>query len=109
MAVAHASKLAYREGEAEGTHATEIGKILAVMRAGQYFTRRQISRLTGIEPSAVAGRVNKLVHSVGMLEEAGEKVRCPISTKKVTPVRIKNEYLDNQYQRHEAWEQPALF
>lgn len=101
MTVTDTSRRAYHEGREDGTHATEIGKILVVLQCGEFFTRKQLSFITGIEPGSVAGRVNFMAaptdhpepkkRGLGLLEK-GEKIHCPITNKMVTPVRLKAEH-----------------
>lgn len=56
-------------------------KILQAMSPGKVYTRKQIARLTGLETSCVAGRVNELLE----MEQVAltGSVKCPISNRTV--------------------------
>jgi predicted HTH transcriptional regulator len=59
-------------------------KVLDVMKQNQLYTRRELSNLTSMETSSIAGRVNELLQ-YGVLE-VNEKVVCPYSKKMVESV-----------------------
>lgn len=59
-------------------------KILQAMSPGLTYTRKQIARLTGLETSCVAGRVNELLE-MEQLSLTGS-VKCPITNRTVQGV-----------------------
>lgn len=71
------SEKAYKEINLEGVSGNQHRKILNFLRTRTNLTRREIAQATGIEISAVAGRVNELI-KVGSLSENGIR-RCSIS------------------------------
>ena len=56
-------------------------KILQAMSPGLTYTRKQIARLTGLETSCVAGRVNELIET-DQISLTGS-VKCPITNRTV--------------------------
>ena len=72
----------------KGQHAA----ILSHMERGRLYSRRQIAQLTGLETSAVAGRVNELVSS-GSLVACGA-IKCPITGRQVEAVRLAEEQME---------------
>lgn len=87
-----ASSIDYYYGSrALSTFADQEKAILAVMQHGKTYTRRELSRLTGIEVSSVAGRVNSLIH-LGVIEVIGRKVcsvtRINVEALMLTPVQM---------------------
>lgn len=79
---------ALRASGFKGQHAA----IVSHMEPGRIYTRREISRLTGLETSAVAGRCNELVGE-GTIVECGV-VRCPISGKNVNGLKLAEKQLE---------------
>jgi predicted ArsR family transcriptional regulator len=78
MTITTTSALAYQRLKADGTHGVQWSRILRTLRKRRKpMTRRELSVATGIEPGAVAGRVNQLVKD-GLVQET-EKRRCRIS------------------------------
>jgi len=61
-------------------------KIISVMQPGQVYTRKQISRLTDMETSSVAGRINELLDAE-VVQVIGS-IRCPISNKLVEALQL---------------------
>lgn len=69
MGVAETSRLAYHGVQADGTECNQKAQIVAALKAcNKGMTRRELSKVTGIEPGAVGGRVNALV-AAGVLME----------------------------------------
>lgn len=66
----------------KGQHAA----IVSHMERGQIYSRRQLSVMTGLETSAVAGRVNELLDDK-ILIVCGH-IRCPITNRTVEAVRL---------------------
>lgn len=60
-------------------------KILDFMDLNTEYTRKQLSVMTGMETSTIAGRVNELVAN-GDIEIIGKR-KCPISKKTVESLR----------------------
>ena len=60
-------------------------KILDFMDLNKEYTRKQLSVITGMETSTIAGRVNELVVN-GDIEIIGKRI-CPISNKTVESLR----------------------
>ena len=84
-AVTPSSIAAYYDHKAN-RFAGQHGIILAVMRPGKLYSRRQIAKATRLETSTVAGRVNELLES-GQLEVCG-RVCCPLSGRQVEAVKL---------------------
>ena len=83
-----ASYDALRTSGFKGQHAT----ILNRMQPGKPYSRRQIAMQTGLETSAVAGRVNELLEA-GALVVCGT-LRCPITGRTVEVVRIAEQQME---------------
>lgn len=60
--------------------------IIAKMRPGRIYSRRELSKITRLETSCVAGRVNRLVE-IGVLEIVGN-MRCPLTSRSVEAVKL---------------------
>ena len=58
-------------------------KILSVMREGEFYTRRELSKLSGIETSSVSGRINAMLDI--FFSVVGIK-KCSISGKNVEAI-----------------------
>ncbi len=86
MTVADTSIEAYEEHKAEGKVGAQSNMILKKMRPNTNYSRRELSRLTGIDLSSICGRVNEML-SVGLLVEDAQR-KCLITSKKINPVRI---------------------
>lgn len=84
-AVKDTSIAAFHGHKANG-FAGQHGIILAVMRPGKLYSRRQIAKASKLETSTVAGRVNELLES-GQLEVCG-RVCCPLSGRHVEAVKL---------------------
>ena len=65
--------------------AGQHGIVLAVMRVGQMYSRRQIAKLSKLETSTVSARVNELLEC-GQLEVCGT-LKCPHSGRHVEAVK----------------------
>lgn len=84
-AVKDTSIAAFHGHKANG-FAGQHGIILAVMRPGKLYSRRQIAKASKLETSTVSGRVNELLES-GQLEVCGT-IYCPLSGRKVEAVKL---------------------
>lgn len=83
-AVASTSLAVYRAMRAQGFAAMKA-RILARMKRGRLYTRRQLSELTRLETSSVSGRVFELIQE-GAIEVCG-KIHCPITGKNVEAIK----------------------
>jgi hypothetical protein len=84
--VRETSKQAYKEHSGSGAKDSQINKIYTLLlRSKLPMSRREISRATGIENSAVAGRVTGMLEG-GLLEECGAR-KCSISGKLINQLR----------------------
>jgi hypothetical protein len=72
----------------KGQHAA----IVSHMEPGQIYSRRVLAKLTGLETSAVAGRVHELLDA-GVLVVCGD-IRCPITGRTVDGVRIAEKQME---------------
>jgi len=85
MSISTTSIEAYNDINSDGTSATQKNIILdALDEVGKPLSAREIMEYTGLEINAVSGRVNDLKKE-GLVVE-GEKRRCTVSNKMVTPV-----------------------
>ena len=66
--------------------AGQHGIILAVMRQGSLYSRRQIAKACALETGTVAARVNELLET-GKLQVCG-RVKCPVTGISVEGVRL---------------------
>jgi len=89
MSVANTSIQAYDEHKAAGKVGAQAHRILGMMDDKVNYSRKELSKLIGIELSSICGRVNELL-SVGLLVE-DEPRKCFITGKKINPVRIRKE------------------
>lgn len=76
---------AYRQHKANG-YAGQHGIILAVMRPGMLYSRRQIATATRLETSTVAARINEMVVQ-GLIEVCGV-LRDPVTNVTVQAVKL---------------------
>lgn len=83
MTVAHTSIAAYHETDRSCIRAAIVG----LPSQNEALTRRQISKVLGIETSCIAGRVNELLSS-GAIHELPETAPCPITGKRVKWVAV---------------------
>jgi predicted transcriptional regulator len=83
----------YHAHLSEGGAQTQLAKIVEFLASGRMATRREISEATGIEPGAVAGRVNWLVNH-GVLIEAVGRHECSVTHRRVKAVRLAPGQLD---------------
>ncbi len=81
--IAPGSIVTIRNHRITGKSRTQKQRIMVYMRAQCFASRRQISKATGIELGAVAGRVNSLVKD-GQLHIIEPMRRCPVSGQLVT-------------------------
>lgn len=79
--IAHTSLAAYHDTDRTCLRAYIAG----VIAANAPVTRRQIAKITGLETSCVAGRVNELLMA-GQIKELPETMPCPISGRRVKVV-----------------------
>lgn len=63
--------------------------ILAKMKHGRIYSRRQIAKLTKLETSTVSGRCFELI-SMGAIEVCGT-IQCPISSRHVEELKRTDE------------------
>jgi hypothetical protein len=63
--------------------------ILAKMKHGRLYSRRQLAKLTKMETSSVSGRVNELIQS-GAIKVCGT-IRCPITGRNVEGIKRADE------------------
>ena len=71
-----------------GQHAA----IVSHMQKGQLYSRRQLAKLTGLETSSVAGRINELIEQ-GQVVVTGTLV-CPLSHRHVEAVKLADEQME---------------
>lgn len=71
-----------------GQHAA----IVARMERGKVYSRRQVANLTGLETSAVAGRVNELIAD-GQIVTAGT-MRCVITGRTVEAIKLADKQME---------------
>lgn len=83
--VATTSIASYHDHKAN-RFAGQHGIILAVMRPGKLYSRRQIAKSSRLETSTVSARVNEMLAS-GQLEVCGT-LKCPITGVKVEAVKL---------------------
>tara|TARA_Y100001963_G_scaffold156024_1_gene248563 strand:- start:1177 stop:1446 length:270 start_codon:yes stop_codon:yes gene_type:complete len=80
------SIMAYDELKISGKELTHKEHILRVLKdKNMPMSRRELSAITGIEISGVAGRVNALIRENKIVET--DRRKCLISKKKITPVK----------------------
>lgn len=77
---------AYHDISSSGVAGACHQKLLNAMQTGKTYTRRQLARLTGLETSCVAGRVNELIKA-GLVGKQG-KTTCPITKRNVEAVSL---------------------
>jgi predicted transcriptional regulator len=65
--------------------------IVSRMESGRAYSRREIANLTGLETSAVAGRVHELIDE-GAIVSAGT-MKCPITGRTVEAVRLAEQHV----------------
>lgn len=71
-----------------GQHAT----IVSHMQKGRLYSRRQLAKLTGLETSSVAGRVNELIEQ-GQVVVCGT-IKCPHTQRTVEAVKLAGEQME---------------
>ncbi len=87
MTVASTSIEAYRDHKETGKLGRQASTILSKMSPGVDYSRKELSKITGFELSAICGRVNELL-SIGLLEEL-ESRKCSITGKNIHPVKLR--------------------
>jgi len=87
MNIADTSIAAYREHKDTGKLGKQASTLLAKMNPNRDYSRKELSRETGIELSAICGRVNELL-SIGLLEEL-EPRKCNITGKRIHPIKLR--------------------
>lgn len=89
--VTSTSRQAYHGHKANG-FAGQHGIILAVMRPGKLYSRRQIAKASRLETSTVAGRVNEML-AAGQIEICG-RLKCPVTGILVEAVKLVAEQME---------------
>ena len=85
--VRNTSTLAYNDLKITGKEQTHKEHILRVLKdKNEPMSRRELSAITGIEVSGIAGRVNSLIKENKVVETEARK--CLISNKTINPVRV---------------------
>jgi hypothetical protein len=87
MTVADTSIEAYKEHKETGKLGRQAATLLEKMVYGKDYSRKELSRATGFELSAVCGRVNELL-ALGLLEEI-EPRKCTITGKRIHPIKLR--------------------
>lgn len=91
-AVRETSLKSYDAIRADGTAATQAGRVLAYVRRNPGASRGDIERSTGIRINAVCGRVNELLEA-NALRETAEKIdpetRQPVMMLEAVPVQAR--------------------
>jgi hypothetical protein len=90
-AVAHSSLQTFDAMSGSGFAAFQA-LILARMKHGQLYSRRQLSAVTKLETSCIAGRVNELI-ATGAIEVCGS-MKCPISGRTVEAIKRPTEQME---------------
>jgi hypothetical protein len=89
MNIANTSIEAYNEHKATGKVGAQANTILEKMRPNVNYSRKELSKIIGIELSSICGRVNELL-ALGLLVEDAQR-KCLITGRKINPVRIRND------------------
>jgi hypothetical protein len=87
MNVADTSIEAYIEHRDTGKLGRQAAALLEKMNPNKDYSRKELSRITGFELSAICGRVNELL-ALGLLEEL-EPRKCNITGKKIHPIKLR--------------------
>lgn len=87
MSVSDTSIEAYVEHKETGKLGRQASTLIEKMTPNKDYSRKELSRETGIELSAVCGRVNELL-SIGLLEEL-EPRKCTITGKRIHPIKLR--------------------
>jgi len=90
-AVTTSSIRSYDALKSSGFHGQHAA-IVSRMKRGQIYSRRQLANLTGLETSAVAGRVNELVDD-GQIIVCGH-IKCPLTGRQVEAVKLADEQME---------------
>jgi hypothetical protein len=83
--VAHTSIQSY-DALKRGVMSNQHETIVHALVPGLIYTRRQIAGMTGLETSAVAGRVNELIADGVMVGDG--VIKCPITGRTVEAVKL---------------------
>lgn len=71
-------------------HTIKLGnmqqQVLKVMKPKTIYTRRELSSITNLETSTIAGRVNELIEA-GYINVV-DKIKCPITNKTVEALSL---------------------
>lgn len=86
--IAETSIQAYHEILADGTATTQHDRIYQLVKRVGPLTRRQISKITGIEYSTVGARCNKLVNEVPPKLIEQDTVECEFTGKEVKLLQL---------------------
>lgn len=92
MTVAETSRVRYEELLKSGELSRQQAELLAYMRPGIDYTRAELSHLTDMPINCVTGRVNELLDSGKLSEEAGEKRTCKVTGYTAKVVRLATEF-----------------
>jgi hypothetical protein len=87
MTVADTSIEAYKEHKDTGKLGRQAATLLEKMIPEKDYSRKELSRATGFELSAICGRVNELL-AMGLLEELAPR-KCNITGKKIHPIKLR--------------------
>lgn len=87
MSVADTSIEAYKEHKDTGKLGRQAAAILEKMIPSKDYSRKELSKATGFELSAICGRVNELL-AMGLLEEL-EPRKCNITGKRIHPIKLR--------------------
>lgn len=86
MTVAFTSRLAYDELKDSGNLGKQKRAVLAAVRPGLFYTRSELSELTGLPINCICGRVRELLDE-GRLEE-GKARQCSVTGHTAKTVRL---------------------
>lgn len=84
MTVADTSIIAYLDHKLQGKVGRQAQSLYEFMEDNVDYSRKELSRLTGMELSSVCARVNEMV-DVGMLREVTRR-KCKITGRLISPV-----------------------
>jgi hypothetical protein len=84
MPVAETSKIAYQDHKAQGKVGRQAQALYEFMDENVPYSRKELSKATGMELASVCARVNEMI-DVGMLREV-EKRKCLITGRLISPV-----------------------
>lgn len=90
-AVAHSSINAHDAMQGTGFAALQA-LILARMKPGRLYSRRQLAQMTSLETSTVAGRVNELIELEAIV--VCGTIKCPITHRNVEAIKRADEQME---------------